>query len=888
MKIEKSVLTVMALISVGLPFSAWSAENIDTAAQGATVIVDQLWSDTALPINWFMNDQGVTNNNSTGVGPGNISAADAAIQVTNAFNQWQTVTTAGISANYSGTTVVDDIGCDYVNLMTWADDIIPFDTPDFQDVIAIGFAFSYVGPDIVLDPVAGIANPANNRNLSEVSDAGLGCAPLANAAIYPDGSVLESGTIIDADMIWNPIQFDYDIAANASEDIVHIESIATHEVGHLLGVSHTSLAFAANDPATMFPFVDTTNVVLQNNIATLAADDEMAVGRSYPGTGFYPGGVGVATTGQITGWVRQADGSPAQGVRLWAYDASLPAGAATPPVYEAFSATTFDAESGVNAGDYSFRGIPPGDYYVCILPWENLIPGNGPDAPERYNSTTLNGSGHTGFMTECFDDAPSATNAPDFAEEDRLRQVSVSAGETTSSINFVTGQQAANIMLVMDRSGSMNLGLPAPLMGTKIEALRSAAHLFIDFMDLDGGHNVGLVQFESVVVPFAPSFNLQPIDLTSVGDAHTAIDSIMAGGLTNIIDGVNEGINQLVSGGSPNHRPLMLLFSDGRHNSPAGSDLNTIEGPLLANEVKLYSVGFGSDVDGAILAPIALNTGGLHIENPDVASDALRKHFLAIASSAADSTAIIDPYYELKHGQSVSLDVPVNSSEKDVTFTAFWDEQNENLFDITLTSPRGCTVQTRLNTHGVTVRKYHTHRLIKVTPQYRCGFFRDLTGTWKMNVRNIGDQHLAGINIAAYGNTTTHIFAEVTTTEKEETVLDVSIVAEGERVKRANVYADIILPVSSTGDSQEQDYAQDGRVDPIKPQAEERTLRISLNDRGNNGDEKAKDGIFSGRVPVDIIGTYPVHIYAQYIHDDQKGSRELISSYHFNGKYVIE
>src|SRR5262249_18663588 len=152
--------------------------------------------------------------------------------------------------------------------------------------------------------------------------------------------------------------------------------------------------------------------------------------------------------------------------------------------------------------------------------------------------------------TECFDDAPSATAAPDFTNRDLIRTVTVTAGHTTPHIDFVTGGQTSDFVLVMDRSGSMSL--PSGHPGTsKLEALQDAANMFIDFLDVTGGHRLGLVQFEETLVPLSPVVDLQPLTAAAVTDAHNAINGMTAGGWTNIIAGVQEGVDQLTGIASP-------------------------------------------------------------------------------------------------------------------------------------------------------------------------------------------------------------------------------------------------------------------------------------------------------------------------------------------------
>ena len=65
---------------------------------------------------------------------------------------------------------------------------------------------------------------------------------------------------------------------------------------------------------------------------------------------------------------------------------------------------------------------------------------------------------------------------------------------------------AVDVMLVLDRSGSMNSTASAGMPDTKIETLRDAITEFLDVMLVDQGYQLGLVQFNQNVVPFRRRF----------------------------------------------------------------------------------------------------------------------------------------------------------------------------------------------------------------------------------------------------------------------------------------------------------------------------------------------------------------------------------------------
>ena len=538
MRMRCSLLNAALGVWAVTAFASWSwgpalgGDNIEVVTGGATVISHKLWHVNAFPLAWKLHEDGVVNNDAVGAGTPALTNADVGNAISAAFQEWQDVAISTITVTFAGETPTGDSGCDLENIITWSDTVETF----ASTVIAKGLTTSYVGPPFVLNDT--------NRTLP------CGAVNVTlPASGYPNGTSLAAGTILDMDMTWNAADFDYVTTPNATSSVLDIRAVASHEFGHMFGFSHSSLAFAGSDPVTMFPIVSSTDVTLQTNMRSLELDDQASSGRGYPGPGFFPGGGLPATTGVISGRVSQPDGTGAQGVRVWAYDTSD----TSQPIYETFTATSFDWDTSLQPGDYVLDGLQSGKYFVCIVAWQNGVPTAQAANELRYNLTTGNASGHTGFGTECYDDAQSATSTPDFATTDLIRPVSVTAGLTMPGIDFVTGAGTTDFVLVMDRSGSMTLpsGTPGK---TKLEALQDAAKLFVDFLDLAGNHKLGLVQFEESLVPLTPVIALQPLDAAAAQDAHSAIDTMSAGGWTNIIAGANEANDQLTSIGSPSPR----------------------------------------------------------------------------------------------------------------------------------------------------------------------------------------------------------------------------------------------------------------------------------------------------------------------------------------------
>lgn len=854
------------LSSLMFTASVIAGDNIEAVTGGGTVISHKLWDVSQFPLGWSLNDTGVTNNNVTGSGTA-VTNAQAQAAVNQAFQQWQNVTTSGITVNYDGETTTLDSGCDLLNIVTWSDTTQNWAAS--TSTIARGITWSYVGADIVLTAV-------NRTTIG--CDAGTVSLPVAD---YPDGMTLRSGTILDMDMTWNPDNFDYATAANSTAFILDIQAVATHEFGHLFGFSHTSMAFNANEPATMYPIVSATNVALQNNMRSLEADDDSSSG-GYPDTGHWPGGSAPYTTGAVSGSVFQPGGVGAGGVRVWAYAV----GDTSQPLYESFTSTQFDWDTTLSRGDYVIEGMLPGEYYICILPWSNSVPTAQAANPARYNATTNNGSGNTGFTTECFDDAASGTSTPNFPETDLLRKVTIATGNTKPGIDFVTGTQTSDFMLIMDRSGSMNWPSGAPGV-SKIQALQNAANELIDYLDLSGGHRLGLVQFEEVLVPLTPVFDIQTLNAGSVGNAHTAIDTMSAGGWTNIIAGVNEGIDQLTTVGTANPRQIMLVFSDGKHNRPVGSDLNDINTPVVDNDISFYSVGFGTDVDDAILSQVASNTGGLHVDEQDLSPLALSKHFLSIAASAADDTTLIDPRYQLSSAQTGKLAVPVTKGDHYIKFVVQWETRDRDLFEVSFTTPEGCKVSTE-KPNNFSMRRGETYQIVKVPLPFSCDKQKSHEGTWQIQATN--SKSISGqeeTDIIVFGHSRLYLYADVLM-QRKTPFLTAKLLDRGHVRPGASIWAEILMPLPQTGDSERQDGQKNipDEVYRSKIPKEKRIKKVELFDDGKHGDGKAKDGIYGAKLSLNKPGVYQIRTIAEYRKYESIVKREDLDSVYFNGETI--
>lgn len=177
-----------------------------------------------------------------------------------------------------------------------------------------------------------------------------------------------NGTISDADVLFNGKGFGF--TTSGVPGAFDVQDVATHELGHLLGLDHTGVA-----GGTMYPYVDPT-VILHRS---LSADDVHGMRDAYPAESF----------ASLSGRVVRSSGGGVAGAWVSARDASgRLAGAALAD----------------GSGNYTLRGLDAGTYILFARPLDepvssaNLTSGHSvaTDFEPAYYSTLITlGSGQT-------------------------------------------------------------------------------------------------------------------------------------------------------------------------------------------------------------------------------------------------------------------------------------------------------------------------------------------------------------------------------------------------------------------------------------------------------------------------------------------------------------
>lgn len=254
-----------------------------------------------------------------------------------------------------------------------------------------------------------------------------------------------TGEITDGAIFFNGVRYTW--AVNGRADAVDIQDVATHEIGHLIGLSHSPIG-----GMTMYP--RTIAGRTQNRV--LGTDDIIGASVIYPEPGFF------GSTGTIRGRVAEPGGASVFGAHIVAVDAN---GNAT--------------ASGLSQpdGSYSIQGLPPGAYSVFAEPLDPLGPSffSRADLDGFYGSTTSTYSTSSDFQINV---AAGGTATQDFTlsrETPALGGYQVRGPESTDFLN-ISGQipaGASNVIIGVNGPSLPQSGTPLSVSGAGITIHRT-------------------------------------------------------------------------------------------------------------------------------------------------------------------------------------------------------------------------------------------------------------------------------------------------------------------------------------------------------------------------------------------------------------------------------
>jgi Ca-activated chloride channel family protein len=151
------------------------------------------------------------------------------------------------------------------------------------------------------------------------------------------------------------------------------------------------------------------------------------------------------------------------------------------------------------------------------------------------------------------------------------------------------GGRGIELVIALDASGSMK-ALDATLAGRRVTRLELAKRVVADFIRQREGDRIGLVVFGEHAFTQCPL----TVDHRLVLAALDRIEVGIAGDATALGEAIGLGVRRLrVSGGPSNTRHILLLLTDGRHNSGRLGPETAAKIARL-EQVRVHTVGVGT------------------------------------------------------------------------------------------------------------------------------------------------------------------------------------------------------------------------------------------------------------------------------------------------------
>ncbi len=256
------------------------------------------------------------------------------------------------------------------------------------------------------------------------------------------GQTIRPGQIVDTDVIFNDEEFNFCTPTNPIDGALDLQSIITHEAGHMLGLSHSAVK-----TSTMFYVLqpDTTGTSLER-------EDRLAMFKAYYTDAAYTGTTHLQGT-VTSGWT----GRPVAGAIVF--------------VVDVVAGDTLGCDFTLpDDGTFHFIGLPVGETLEL-----SIHPLDGSEAIGYLQPISVNRT-IDGAERELFD--PEFWNSGDSASEESLEvtQIVLGPGETFTA-DFVTNVDTTgpSIIAVSPASGATEVPLDAAVLFRCDEAIDPAS-----------------------------------------------------------------------------------------------------------------------------------------------------------------------------------------------------------------------------------------------------------------------------------------------------------------------------------------------------------------------------------------------------------------------------
>ena len=493
--------TCMLLMSVATTRAGGPFETVDITAGPPSPIAGHIlarvigirWDARSIPVQYKINN--TLNPIPNPLGPAFLSLADATTTLQGSFDSWNNIPTSYMNSQIVGTTSNPGlVGFNFVNELS------------FRTAAGFGAIASSPSTNLISDVTL-----VDGDHIDGDADSDVSSAITTAQDVDGDGDIefpagfYKAGTILDNDVQFNtktsnglrftidPTQFD--IVSRS----VDLNTVAVHEFGHSLGLSHTpnnQNSATDGDGSTMYPFIATTDPDAERKQGVLSSDDiawasfiyREGSAASGPAA-IQPGDVPFDSAyGLISGELRHGVlNQPIAGAQVIAIDRATNAVATS--VYSGTTNLSFNPATGglffvptvadaIPNGNYTIP-VPPGNYSVTVEPVDG-----SPVAAANIGFTPQIGQffGQQNFIEEFYNG-----NLEGAIERDPgdAKNVHVNAGQVNGGTNITTN----NVITINPFGARTNIGFINPPAGGFIYAVQFPAS---QISALNGGNPVNL------------------------------------------------------------------------------------------------------------------------------------------------------------------------------------------------------------------------------------------------------------------------------------------------------------------------------------------------------------------------------------------------------------
>lgn len=181
-------------------------------------------------------------------------------------------------------------------------------------------------------------------------------------------------------------------------------------------------------------------------------------------------------------------------------------------------------------------------------------------------------------------------------------------------------RKPANVLLVLDRSGSMTEQVSGTGKSKGALAKQAAADSLTEFRSQD---RVGLWMFSSKLQGERDWQELVPIgqmDTNRRNALRSRVLGLTLGGGTGLYNTTAEAYEKLSTTPESGSINAVVVLTDGKNERPGGMDLETLIGKLAARReqpVRVFTIGYGKDADQKVLQKIAEAADGASYDSSD-------------------------------------------------------------------------------------------------------------------------------------------------------------------------------------------------------------------------------------------------------------------------------